>query len=78
MTIPKTVQPTQYVAGESDMDDEPAASIDAAIQGALGRKLRESYEEVVREEVPDKFLKLLEDLKLAERDDATSGKASKG
>mgnify|MGYP007060989780 FL=1 len=79
MTIPKSVQPTQHVAGESDVDDEPAASIDAAIQGALGRKLRESYEEVVREEVPDKFRKLLDDLKLAESDRGSAGgKVGKG
>ncbi|AHB48345.1 hypothetical protein W911_07955 [Hyphomicrobium nitrativorans NL23] len=79
MTIPKSVQPTQHVAGESDMDDEPAAGIDAAIQGALGRRLRESYEEVVREEVPDKFRKLLDDLKLAESDRGPAGgNAGKG
>ena len=57
-------------------DDEPAASIDAAIQGALGRKLRESYEEVVREEVPDKFLKLLDDLKFSEQGSGAKGAKS--
>ena len=78
MTIPKTFQPATNVAAESDVDAEPAATVDAAIQGALGRKLRESYEEVVREDVPDKFLKLLNELKVAERDDDSKGKADKG
>lgn len=78
MTIPKSFQPAQDIAAESDMDGEPAATIDAAIQGALGRKLRESYEEVVREEVPDKFLQLLNDLKMAEQSDEAEGKADKG
>ncbi len=50
------------------MDMEPAAHIDEAIQGALGRKLRESYEEVVREQVPEKFLQLLNQLKKSEGD----------
>jgi hemerythrin-like domain-containing protein len=49
---------------------EQTASIDAGIQGALGRKLRESYEEVVRETVPDKFLQLLDQLKKSEKDKA--------
>ena len=78
MTIPKSFQPAQDIAAESDMDGEPAATIDAAIQGALGRKLRESYEEVVREEVPDKFLQLLNDMKMAEQRDEAEGKADKG
>ena len=48
------------------MGIEPTATIDEAIQGVLGRKLRESYEEVVREQVPDKFLQLLDQLKKSE------------
>ncbi len=70
MTTPKPVQPAQSVTAESAVDTEPPASVDAAIQGALGRRLRESYEEVVREKVPDKFLHLLDQLKKSE----TSGK----
>ncbi len=51
------------------METEPVASIDQAIQGALGRKLRESYDAVVREQVPDKFIQLLEQLKQTEIND---------
>lgn len=71
MTTPKSVQPGQSVTAESAMSTtEQTASIDAGIQGALGRKLRESYEEVVRETVPDKFLQLLDQLKKSEQDKA--------
>jgi hypothetical protein len=70
MTTPKSVQSAQSVSAESALSTDQAGSLDAAIQGALGRKLRESYEEVVREAVPDKFLQLLEQLKRSEKDKA--------
>jgi hypothetical protein len=70
MSTPKSLQPAQGVSAESAVSTEQTASIDAGIQGALGRKLRESYEEVVREEVPDKFLQLLDQLKKSEKDKA--------
>jgi hypothetical protein len=73
MTTSKTVQPAQNVADESTMTPEPAAQIDAGIQGAIGRKLRESYEEVVKESVPDKLLAVLEQLKKKEQGDSTGG-----
>jgi anti-sigma factor NepR-like protein len=44
-----------------------APAVDASIQGILGRKLRENYEEVVKEAVPDKFLLLLDELKKKEK-----------
>ncbi len=44
---------------------EPA--IDQRIQGHLGRKLKESYEELVRQPVPDKFHQLLEELERQEK-----------
>jgi hypothetical protein len=58
------------VAVENPIDGEASAGIDPAIQGALGRKLRESYDEVVREKVPDKFKLLLDQLKQSESDKA--------
>lgn len=54
--------------------DSPAASLDEAIQSAIGRKLRESWDAVVNEEVPDKFLTLLDQLKKTE----TSGRGGHG
>jgi hypothetical protein len=46
--------------------DSPAASLDEAVQTAIGRKLRETWEAVVNEEVPDKFRTLLDQLKKSE------------
>ena len=66
MTTPKPVQPAKRVSPENEMETEHNSSIDVAIQGSLGRKLRESYEEVVREAIPNKLLRLLDDLKEAE------------
>lgn len=65
MTTPKPVHPAN-IAAQDAVDTDPAASLDEAIQGTLGRKLRETYDEVVREQVPDKFLKLLDQLKQSE------------
>ena len=36
------------------------------LQGQLGKRLRESYSELVKQPIPDKFLALLEELKKAE------------
>lgn len=69
MSTPKSVQPAQSVGTESAIGMEPAASLDEAIQDALGRKLRESWEEVVNEKVPDMFKDLLDKLKNAETGD---------
>lgn len=69
MSTPKSVQPAQSVGTESAIGMEPAASLDEAVQDALGRKLRESWEEVVNEKVPDKFKDLLDKLKKAENGD---------
>ncbi|WP_210186208.1 NepR family anti-sigma factor [Hyphomicrobium sp. CS1GBMeth3] len=70
MSTQKSVQPAQSVVPEDTMGIEPTATIDEAIQGALGRKLRETYEQVVREQVPDKFRQLLDQLKNSETDGA--------
>lgn len=64
MSSPKSIQPASSTAAPDG--GETSSGLDEAIQGALGRKLRESYEEVVKEDVPDKFLQLLEQLKRSE------------
>jgi hypothetical protein len=63
MNAPKSEKPADGKPGQA----ESAPVIDAAVQGALGRKLRESYDEVVKEEVPPKFMQLLESLKQKEK-----------
>jgi hypothetical protein len=66
MSTPKSIQPTDSAAGPDDVERDAAPGLDQGVQGALGRKLRESYEQVVKEEVPDKFLQLLDQLKRSE------------
>jgi hypothetical protein len=41
---------------------EGAVALEADLQAHIGRQLRAVYEEVVNEAVPDRFLKLLEEL----------------
>jgi hypothetical protein len=43
------------------------SQLDLEIQARLGRKLRVSYEELVNEPIPDRFIKLLNELKKWER-----------
>ncbi len=55
------------VASERDTSvPQKPAEIDPGIQGVLGRKLRESYDALVNEEVPAKFRDLLLELKKKE------------
>ncbi|MGE3231028.1 MAG: NepR family anti-sigma factor [Hyphomicrobium sp.] len=44
-----------------------SGNIDEAVQDALGRKLREAWEQIVKEDVPQKFMDLLTDLKNSEQ-----------
>lgn len=41
-------------------------SLPAELQGQIGNRLREAYDELVREPVPDRFSQLLDQLKAAE------------
>ena len=69
--------PEQDQAGKSsDMHtnpgngaDDPAAkpAIDKNIRNHLGRKLKASYDELVRQPVPDRFRQLLEELERQEK-----------
>jgi Anti-sigma factor NepR len=49
--------------------EEPAerASLDPDIQRHIGRKLKASYEELIKQPVPDKFKILLEELQRKEK-----------
>jgi hypothetical protein len=70
MTTSKSVDPAPGAVTEGHENTE-TAGVDAAIQGALGRKLRESYDQVVKETVPDKVLQLLDQLKQSEGSEKT-------
>lgn len=41
--------------------------VDQAVRNHLGRKLKQSYDELVRQPVPDKFRRLLEELERQEK-----------
>lgn len=53
--------------GNSTVDAGAAPAIDQRIQNHLGRKLKEAYDDLVRQPVPDKFKKLLEELERQEK-----------
>jgi hypothetical protein len=52
----------------------PADGLDQRSQEAIGRRLREHYEEAVRAPVPDKLLELLDRLEAAEQSKRTAKK----
>ncbi len=52
--------------GKVDGGADGTGTVDSLLQSSLGRKLRDSYQEVVNEEVPEKFLALLNQLKKKE------------
>lgn len=59
--------------GQQSMTDEkreaaakPEARVDANVRAHLGRKLKTAYQALVEEPVPDRFVKLLEELRSKE------------
>jgi hypothetical protein len=55
----------------------PGAGLEVDLQGHIGRQLRAVYEEVVREPVPDRFLKLLEELDRKKKSDRGGDRAER-
>lgn len=55
--VQKPAQPDGRVTG---------SPVDSLLQSTLGKKLRDSYQEVVNEDVPEKFRALLDQLKKKE------------
>lgn len=47
--------------------NQPAPELDAKIQRHLGQKLKASYDDLIRQPVPDKFRELLEELERKEK-----------
>ena len=73
MSTPKT-DPAPFDREEKDAaDPDCPPKVDSAAQGAIGRKLREAYEEVVKEEIPERLLQLLDELKKKEQDQNRGG-----
>ncbi len=52
--------------GKPVSDGSVTTPVDSVLQGSLGKRLRDVYQEVVNEEVPSKFLALLDELKKKE------------
>ena len=48
--------------------EKPQTELDSAAQALIGHHLRTLYGEIVREPVPDQFLKLLQDLERREQE----------
>ena len=45
---------------------KPGARVDANVRAHLGRKLKTAYQALIEEPVPDRFVKLLEELRSKE------------
>lgn len=59
------------------MESSQAAPLPSELQGQIGKKLRESYSELVSEPIPDRFLQLLQELKSKEAPEQASKEASR-
>lgn len=53
-------------ASDGPVSEPNSSPVDTVLQGTLGKKLRETYQEVVAEAVPEKFLTLLAELRKKE------------
>jgi hypothetical protein len=53
--------------GTSDLHNTPRGMLDRSLQAQLGRQLRAIFSDVAQEPVPDRFIKLLEDLEAREK-----------
>jgi hypothetical protein len=49
------------------------ASLDTTVLDAIGRALKAHYDDLVREPLPERFLRLLEDLEAQERQGESKG-----
>jgi hypothetical protein len=49
-----------------DQNDDASASLDQKLQSHIGTKLKQFYDEIVSETVPDRFKMLLDQLEKAE------------
>jgi hypothetical protein len=67
-TEPGGEQPTMDTnSSNGPSQPAPAPELDAKIQRHLGQKLKASYDDLIRQPVPDKFRELLEELERKEK-----------
>jgi len=66
------VDPAAPKARQTDMNsqdhDVEVPALDSRIQGLIGRELRAHYDALVKDQIPESLLKLLDDLAKSERD----------
>jgi len=58
--------------------DEGGARLGSEIEAVIGRRLKAIYDDVVKEEVPDRFLQLLAELERSTAPPASAGAAPRG
>jgi hypothetical protein len=56
----------QPMTGDEREEAKSGARVDANVRAHLGRKLKTAYQALVEEPVPDRFVKLLEELRSKE------------
>jgi hypothetical protein len=56
----------QPMTNDESEEAKPGARVDANVRAHLGRKLKTAYQALVEEPVPDRFVKLLEELRSKE------------
>jgi Anti-sigma factor NepR len=66
------VRPATLTAGQSAMNaadphDQELPALDSHIQGLIGRQLQAHYGTLVNDKIPDKLLKLLDELAKSEQ-----------
>lgn len=61
----------QSVTDENPRD--PGPEIDSELQAHIGRHLKASYDDILGQDVPDRFLELLQKLEAKEKDGAKGG-----
>ncbi len=72
--MPKDKDPPAEMPSASAQKSEPRSKkLDKSIQNAIGARLRAYYDEVAREEVPDRFVQLLRKLDEKESTDGEGG-----
>jgi hypothetical protein len=62
MDKPETLKPAGAKAARSARKKGPAAPAGAAVHEHIGRALRDMFEEVLLQPIPDKFVSLLKEL----------------
>jgi hypothetical protein len=64
---PQDMEPESPLPSDLHLHDVPRGMLDRSLQAQLGRQLRAIFSDVAEEPVPDRFIKLLEELETKEK-----------